>query len=113
MTDKRAGLKYGVWYVSTDPKGAWRKIKVEWVDDNPPTTYGMPSSRGRKRVPEDPGFCAQMIDSYTSGPVFYSPPMVDPKSWRPGEVPRRTGEDYLKWLEARIADGSLVEEQRG
>lgn len=105
------GLKCGVWYRSTDPNGAWTKIKIEWVDEHPPTTYGIPSrSRGRSRTPEDAGFVATMIDRRTGAPGVFSPPMVDPPTWRPGETPRRTGEDYLKWVDGRIAAGTLVEE---
>jgi hypothetical protein len=101
-------LKYGVWYSSTKPDGAWTKIKVEWIDDYPPTTYGR-LGRNRFRKPEDAGFCAHLIDRRTGGTSYYAPPMVDPAGWRPGETPRRTGEDYLKWLEDMIEDGSLVE----
>ena len=102
------GLKYGVWYASTNPDGAWTKIKIDWVDEHPPTTYFMPG-RFRTRKPEDAGFYAQMIDRRDGHTGVYAPPMVDPVGWRPGQTPNRTGEDYLKWVEARIADGSLVE----
>lgn len=102
-------LKYGVWYASTDPNCAWTKIQISRVDEFPPTTYGQRSRSGRTRKPEDAGFVARMVDRRTGSIGVYAPPMVEPSMWRPGEVPRPIGEDYLKWIEKRIESGSLVE----
>lgn len=106
-----ADMKYGVWYEWSRPEehNAWSHIKVDQIDENPPTTYHLVNRCGNRRKPEDAGFWAVMVDSRDRHLSYYGPPMVDPEGWRPGQTPHRTGEDYLKWLEKLIADGELVE----